>query len=97
MKVFKDLKFEPRETGGVGAALKFENGITISVQASGGAYSTPREDLLSPDDYSSFEVVLLDVDGEWMTGQILPGCNDDVMGWQSREQINFIMSVAQIR
>ena len=42
MKVFKDLKFEPRETGGVGAALKFENGITISVQASGCLLNTER-------------------------------------------------------
>jgi hypothetical protein len=97
MKVFKDLKFEPRETGGVGASLTLDNGIIVSVIASIGSYSTPREDLLSPDGYSSFEVALLDVDGEWMTGQILPGCNDDVIGWQSREQINSIMLIAQIR
>ena len=97
MKVFKDLKFEPRETGGVGATLKFDNGIIVSVIASRGSYSTPREDLLSPDGYSSFEVALLDIDGEWMTGQILPGCNDDVMGWQSRGEINSIMLLAQIR
>ena len=96
MKVFKDLKFEPRETGGVGAALKFENGITISVIASRGSYSTPREDLASPEEYSSFEVALLDEDREWITGLVIPGCNDDVIGWQGREQINSIMLIAQI-
>jgi hypothetical protein len=96
MKVFKDLKFEPRETGGIGAALKFENGITISVIASRGSYSTPREDLASPEEYSSFEVALLDEDREWITGLVIPGCNDDVIGWQGREQINSIMLIAQI-
>jgi hypothetical protein len=96
MKVFKDLKFEPRETGGIGAALKFENGITISVIASRGSYSTPRGDLASPEEYSSFEVALLDEDREWITGLVIPGCNDDVIGWQGREQINSIMLIAQI-
>jgi len=96
MKVFKDLKFKPRALGGVGATLTLDNGIIVSVQASRGAYSTPREDLSSPEKYSSFEVALLDEDGEWITGQVMPGCNDDVIGWQSREQINAIMLLAQV-
>ena len=96
MKVFNDLKFEPRETGGVGASLTLDNGIIVSVIASRGSYSTPREDLASPEEYSSFEVALLDEDREWITGLVIPGCNDDVIGWQSREQINSIMLIAQI-
>ena len=44
MKQFKDLEFKLRDFGGVGATHTFENGITISVQAGRGPYSTPRED-----------------------------------------------------
>lgn len=97
MKVFKDLKFEPRETGGVGASLTLDNGIIVSVIASRGSYSTPRKDLSSPEEYSSFEVALLDEDREFITGQVIPGCNDDVVGWRSRGEINSIMLLAQIR
>ena len=95
MKVFKDLEFEPREFGGVGASLTLDNGIIVSVIAGRGAYSTPREDLSSPEEYSSFEVALLDEDREWITGQVVPGCNDDVIGWQDRGQINALMLLIQ--
>ena len=93
---FKDLKFESRQFGGVGATHTFDNGNTISIIGGKGAYSTPREDLSSPDEYMNFEVALLDKDGEWITRLVIPGSADDVIGWQSREQINSIMLLAQI-
>jgi len=87
---FKDLKFEPRGFGGVGAKHTFDNGITISVQASKINYSTPREDLTSPDDFSSFEIGMWDVNG-WVTKELVADANDDVLGWQSREDINNLL------
>ena len=84
---FKDLVFE-KKFGGMGVAHTFDNGITISVQAGSGNYSTPREDLTSSDQFSSFEVAIWDEDGEWITKEFFPDNNDDVIGWQSREDIN---------
>tara|TARA_R110002096_G_scaffold373063_1_gene566589 strand:- start:213 stop:500 length:288 start_codon:yes stop_codon:yes gene_type:complete len=87
MLIFEDLVFE-KKFGGVGVAHTFDNGITISVQAGSGNYSTPREDLTSSDQFSSFEVAIWDEDGEWITKEFFPDNNDDVIGWQSREDIN---------
>ena len=92
---FKDLKFEPRDFGGVGAKHTFDNGITISVQASQFNYSTPKEDLTSSDDFVSFEVAMWDKDGEWVTKEFVSDAGDDVLGWQDRDEINALMLLIQ--
>ena len=94
MTAFKDLKFE-KKWGGVGANYTFDNGITISVQAGTINYSTPREDHSSADNYSSFEIAMWDKDGEWATQDIVPGHNDEVVGWVSRENIDEIISIIE--
>ena len=95
MITFKDLKFEPRGFGGVGAKHTFDNGITISVQASKMNYSTPKEDLTSSDDFVSFEVAMWDEDGEWVTKDFVPDAGDDVLGWQDRGEINALILLIQ--
>ena len=95
MITFKDLKFEPRGFGGVRAEHTFDNGITISVQASKMNYSTPKEDLTSSDDFVSFEVAMWDEDGEWVTKDFVPDHHDDVLGWQDRGEINALMLLVQ--
>lgn len=92
---FKDLKFEPRDMGGVGAKHTFDNGITISVQAGSGIYSTPKENLTSSDQFSSFEVAMWDEDGEWVTKDFVPDAGDDVLGWQDRGEINALILLIQ--
>ena len=94
---FKDLKFEPRGFGGVGATHTFDNGITISVQASKINYSTPREDLTSSDQFSSFEVAIWGENGEFITKEFVPDAGDDVLGWQSRDEINALMDKIQTK
>ena len=96
---FKDLKFEPRDFGGVGAKHTFDNGITISVQASQFNYSTPKEDLTSSDDFVSFEVAMWEEDGEWVTKDFVPDSEyyDDVLGWQDRDEINTLMNKIQTK
>ena len=42
----------------------------------------------SPDDFSSFEVAIFNPQGDWATKEFFPDHNDDVLGWQSREDIN---------
>ena len=91
MKVFKDLVFHANRTGGVNSRMDFDNGFSISVIAGGIAYSTPREDNVDPDFFSAFEVAVFTPDGEF-TREFFPEDHDnDVLGWQSRADINTIM------
>ena len=94
MKVFKDLVFGER-FGGIGARMDFDNGFSISVVAGKTAYSTPREDKDSPDDFAAFEVAVFGPDGGWATKQFVPDLDDDVLGWQERGQINALMLLIQ--
>ena len=95
MKVFKDLVFGDRFGGGIGARMDFDNGFSISVVAGRMAYSTPREEKDSPDDFSSFEVAVFAPNGDWATKQFVPDLDDDVLGWQERGQINALMLLIQ--
>ena len=54
-------------------------------------YSTPREDKDSPNDFSSFEVAVFAPDGEFTREFFPENHSDDVMGWQSRADINTIL------
>lgn len=95
MKIFSDLVFKDSAHGGIGADQKFDNGFEISVQAGKITYSTPRENLNSPDDFASFEVAVFAPDGSWATKQFVPDHHDDVLGWQDRGQINALMLLIQ--
>jgi hypothetical protein len=90
---FNDLNFKQKDTGGIHAKMEFANGNVLSVVAGSGMYSTPRENLNSPDEFSTFEVGIFGPDGGWATRNFFPNCSDDVMGWQSREEINSIIEL----
>ena len=98
---FKDLKFKDTNFGGISAHHTFDNAWQISVAAGKMAYSTPREDGLDSSQYSSFEVAILDSDGEFVTRDILQIDNlqidSDVLGWQGKEEINNIMEIIQLK
>lgn len=91
MNQFNDLEFEPNTLGGFGACHTFENGVTISVQASKNHYCTPRENLPSHDLYSSFEVALWDDNG-WLTRNYFPNIDNDVLSMQGREDIDELIN-----
>ena len=69
--------------------------MEISVQASKINFCTPKEDLTSPDDFSTFEVAIMDNQGEFVTKDFVPGGDNDVLGWQSRGDINTLMLLVQ--
>ncbi len=94
MKTFKDLVFHKNGTGGINSRTDFDNGFSISVIAGGMAYSTPREDNTNPDDFSAFEVAVFSPDGDF-TREFFPDHHDDVLGWQSRGEINALMLLIQ--
>jgi len=95
MKTFKDIKFFPSMGGNLKSNTKFDNGFEISVIAGEFAYSTPRENSLDPDFFSAFEVAIFNDEGEFVTQDFFQDIEDDVMGWQSRSDINTIMMVVQ--
>ena len=91
MKTFKDLVFSANRTGGVNSRTDFDNGFSLSVVAGGIAYSTPREDNTDPDFFSAFEVAVFNNEGEFTREFFPEDHSDDVMGWQTRADINTIM------
>ena len=95
MKTFKDIEFFPSMGGNLKSNTKFDNGFEISVIAGQFAYSTPRENSLDPDFFSAFEVAIFNDEGEFVTRDFFQDIEDDVMGWQSRADINTIMMVVQ--
>ena len=95
MKVFKDLVFSANRTGGVNSRTDFDNGFSLSVVAGGIAYSTPREDNVDPDFFSAFEVAVFNPNGDFTREFFPEDHNDDVMGWQDREEINILISKIQ--
>lgn len=91
MTTFKDLIFKNR-LGGINAHHVFDNDWEISVAAGKIAYSSPREDGLDSSQFSSFEIAIFNPNGEFATSEILQ-IDDDVAGWQGREDINNIIEM----
>jgi hypothetical protein len=84
MKTFKDIIWKKHSIpGAIQGLLNLKGGFELSVVAGEFHYSTPRENLGSPDLHSSFEVAIFDNDGNFI---------DEVLGWQSREDINSLLS-----
>ena len=65
-------------------SMKFANGYTVSLAVGDSVYSTGNRE----DGFSSGEVGAWDAEGNW----IQLGDNNDVIGWQSPEQILAIMN-----
>ena len=81
MKTFDDLKFKlhPNGMGGILGQMELGNGYKISVVGGGkGLYG---------DGKTTFEVAMFDRIGE----MIKLGENDQVLGWQTKDQINEII------
>lgn len=89
---FHNIKFKPSNIKGFDSKTHFDNGLTLSVVCGSFTYCTPREDLSSVNQYSSFEIGVFDSDGEWITKQFFPDHDDSVVGWQSRDDINDLMT-----
>lgn len=89
MKTFNDIKFGPHPLGGIQGKLII-NGITLSVVAGEGLYSSPRTNGTSPKDFVSFEIGVWDDNG-WLTSQLVDTDGDDVKGWQTIDDINNVI------
>ena len=90
MKTFKDVVFKQHKVskGSIQGLLMLDNGIELSIVAGSFFYSTPRKDLSTPDAFSSFEVAVFDTNGNF-----IPTDSGDVLGWQSREDIDELIQI----
>lgn len=86
MNTFNDIIFKPRPYGGVMGTLNL-NSFKLSVVAGKGLYSLPREDFDTEDKFSKFEVAILKND-DFVTKEFFPDNPDDVIGWQTRTDID---------
>ncbi len=89
---FSDIIFKPHPYAGWKSRTFFPNGFELSVVAGESMYCSPRKNLESPYDYECYEIAVFDSDGEFCTKQFLgDGYADDVLGWQTREEIESLM------
>ncbi len=80
MTNFKDIKWQQHRIGaGVHGQLKLKNGWQISLVAGEFFYSTPKANRRNHNQYSTFEVAIINPNGN---------IDGDVIGWQSREDID---------
>ena len=85
---FSDLIFKKHLSGeGFQAIMELRDGKTLSVVAYEGAYCTPRKTLSTPEEYSSFEVAIMDEIIDWEGEKGI-----DIRGWQSRDEITEIIN-----
>ncbi len=89
---FCNIKFKPNGIKGFSSRTHFDNGLSLSVVCGSFTYCNPREDLSSINQYLSFEIGVFDSDDEWVTKQFFPDHNDNVVGWQSRDDISDLMT-----
>ena len=96
-KSFNDIKFGPHPVGtGILGTINI-NGLTLSVIAGKGFYSTSNSDVdpffQTADDYSAFEIAVMDQDGTYITDKFFDDDHDNgVRGWLSRDDINHLIS-----
>ena len=95
----KHMRFSEGKTGWNGS-VSF--GIyTVSIFVGYGAYSSPREKLQDPQEYSAFEVAILrarpgDSRCDFITDSMLDA-GDDVVGYQDRNEVNSIIEMVENR
>ena len=88
-----ELRKEPRhpEFNQWSGSIMIQGRYRLSIQAGGYVYSSPRMMCASPDDYSAFEVALLDDETHEFVklGAFVDGVSDyeQVLGWKSVDEI----------
>mgnify|MGYP003152931657 FL=1 len=90
MKTFEDIEWKKHQLGPgfIQGLLMLDSGIELSIVAGSGMYSNSKAgvskpvDIMKIDEIVSFEVCIFNDDG------FLEAMDDEVLGWQSREDIN---------
>lgn len=79
-----------------GFHLRFENGLTVSVQFGAGNYCDNRDNMLKkpidalcriPQESNTAEVAVFNDKGKWFTKKFFKRLGDDVKGWCNVEEV----------
>jgi len=92
MKTFDDIQFKVRENFGQWSGTLQIGDFLLSVVAGERLFSLPRTFENSIDEFSKFEVAVLNPEREFVTDFFVGKIDDDVLGWQTREQINELIT-----
>lgn len=92
MKTFDDIQFKERKGWGQWSGTLQIGNFVLSVVAGERLFSLPRTFQSSIDEFSKFEVAVLNSEREFVTDFFVGEIEDDVLGWQSREQINELIT-----
>jgi len=88
---FSDIQFKPRNFNEWKATVSFSDKFELSIIAGKSAYCSPKTDLSSPFDYHSYEIAIFNSDGDFCTKEFFNDALDDVIGWQTVEDIELLM------
>ena len=94
MRNFKDIswKLHSLDKKSIQGIIEFDSGLELSVIAGAKFYSSRIGDVKPHHSkFASFEVAVLDEDGKFITEKFTDE-NNEVIGWQSREDIDAIIS-----
>lgn len=95
---FNDLTFTNHPLGdGFRAELIMPNNYAISVVCGKYYYCQPKETLNSADIYETYEVAVLDPEGEFCTGEFTHESQQEIAGWQTQDDISDIMTRVFLR
>ena len=90
---FEDLTFV-KDKMGTWRCRENINNYEVSIVAGEYVYSTPRENLSDPNDFSEYEIAIFK-DGEFTREFFDSDHYDDVMGYVNKEQILSLISKIQ--
>lgn len=89
---FKDIKFEKGQfNNGIQARIKLKDEMILSIVAGEFAYCIPRKNSEDPNEFKSFEIAIMNKEGDFVTRDFFKYAGDDVQGWVSREEIEKII------
>lgn len=90
-KTFDDIEFKKHPNGDGIVGNIVINGNTLSVVAGSSFYCFPKKNFKSPNLYTLYEVAVWDENGKFITKELYPGHEHDVMGWVSKDDINSLI------
>jgi len=93
MKTFEDIEWKKHQLGPgfIQGLLMLDSGIELSIVAGSGMYCNSKAgvskpvDIMKIDEIVSFEVCIFNDDG------FLEEMDNEVLGWQSREEIDILI------
>lgn len=87
MKTFDDISFHSRIPGIWEGAIKVGDGFKVNVSAGRGMYCSSADRAQDINDFSCFEVSIVNNEGRYVTKEFIDDGKEDILGYQTREQI----------